>query len=49
MNFSIAIDYSAEEEILPLLIDLNSLGGYGSFEVDYCDKLTNFTFENFNG
>ncbi len=35
--------------MLPILVDLNSLGGYGHFAVDYCDGLTNFTFENVNG
>lgn len=34
---------------MPLLVDLNALGGYGEFRIDYCDGLTNFTFENING
>ena len=49
MSFSMAINYAAEDDVLPILVDLNSLGGYGQFAVDYCDGLTNFTFENVNG
>lgn len=34
---------------MPLFVDLKSLGGYGQFEIDYCDGLMNFTFSNLNG
>lgn len=44
-----AINFAAEDSILPILVDLNALGGYGQFAVDYCDGLTNFTFSNVNG
>ncbi len=49
MNFSMAIDYLSEDQVLPLLVDLTSLGGYGEFNIDYCEGLTNFTFSNING
>ena len=31
LAFSMAINYSSEEEVLPLFLDMNSLGGYGEF------------------
>lgn len=31
MAFSMSIDYASEEEVLPLFLDMNSLGGYGEF------------------
>jgi hypothetical protein len=31
LNFSLSLPFNQEQEILPLLVDLNSLAGYGEF------------------
>lgn len=38
-----------KEQTLPLVIDLNVYRGYGSIEIDYCENLTSYSFENVGG